>query len=253
MPVVKDTTLYREPGRHTYMDARNVDFHHAAILDKILEVVGLKPGDHVVEIGAGSGRYSELLLAKGFRVTAVEPDPVLYEKSLSRLGQRPALRTICAGVGELPSDLGEIHGLCGFHVLHHLDIDALQKLKDDINQLSASNANFRGWFFLEPNPFNVLYPLQISVQPGMNWREERGIWNLERYRRLPWTFRYACGFLPPQICRILPTKILQAVSTSIWRRRLPWMLYEILGGRSENGVTGNDPNDRVAYSKHTGS
>jgi hypothetical protein len=31
------------------------------------------------------------------------------------------------------------------------------------------------------------------------------------------------------------------------------MLYEILGGRSENGVTSNDPNDRVAYSKHTGS
>jgi SAM-dependent methyltransferase len=229
---MNESTLYREPARHTYMDASNSDLHHRAILNNVLDYVGLHPGDHVIEVGSGSGRYSELLLAAGLKVTAIEPDPVLYEKSLTRLSRHANLRIVCAGVGELPEDLEPIHGLCGFHVLHHLNASALDRLRGDINRIvSTANSHFRGWFFVEPNPFNILYPLQISAHPSMRWREERGIWNQERYRRLPWTFRFASGLMPPQVCRILPGALLERLPNQLWKKRLPWALSEIFGAR----------------------
>lgn len=227
----ENTTLYRDPARHTYMDASNADRHHEAILHNVLAHVGLRAGDHVVEVGSGSGRYSELLLAAGLRVTAIEPDRVLYEKSLARLSARPNLRIVRAGVGELPADLDPVHALCGFHVLHHLDAGALDRLKADIDHIAARHAFFRGWFFIEPNPFNVLYPVQITIQPGMKWREERGIWTQTRYRRLPWNFRLAAGLIPPQLCRIIGPALLDRVPNRLWKTRLPWALYEIFGAR----------------------
>lgn len=229
---MNESTLYRDPASHTYMDASNSDGHHKGILDNVLAYIGLRPGDHVIEVGSGSGRYSELLLAAGLKVTAIEPDQVLYEKSLTRLSGYPNLRIVRAGVGELPEGLEPIHALCGFHVLHHLDANALDRLKTDIDRIALKeNSSFRGWFFIEPNPFNILYPLQISIQPGMRWREERGIWKHERYRRLPWTFRFGSGLLPPQVCRIVPPPLLSRVPNRLWKKRLPWALYEILGAR----------------------
>lgn len=226
------TTLYEDPARHTYMDASNTDAHHRAVLDNVLAYVGLRPGDHVIEVGSGSGRYSELLLAAGLRVTAIEPDQVLYEKSLARLSGHPNLRIVRAGVGELPGDLDPVQALCGFHVLHHLDTRALDRLRGDIDWFSSRRgSNFRGWFFVEPNPFNALYPVQITVQPGMKWREERGIWTQARYLRLPWNFRLAAGLMPPQLCRLIRPALLKRVPSGPWKSRLPWALYEILGAR----------------------
>lgn len=240
----ESTTLYRDPERHTYMDASNADGHHKAILDNVLAYIGLRPGDHVIEVGSGSGRYSELLLAAGLKVTAIEPDRVLYEKSLARLSTHPNLRIVRAGVGELPEDLEPLHALCGFHVLHHLDASALDRLKADIDQIASnSNSSFRGWFFVEPNPFNILYPLQISMHPGMKWREERGIWTQERYQRLPWNFRFASGLMPPQLCRIVHPALLKRVPSRLWKKRLPWALYEILGARMHNNNSAEVPSN----------
>ncbi|WP_271520216.1 class I SAM-dependent methyltransferase [Bradyrhizobium sp. CCBAU 53380] len=228
----ESSTLYQNPARHTYMDASNTDGHHRSILDNVLTYVGLRPGDHVIEVGSGSGRYSELLLAAGLRVTAIEPDHVLYEKSLARLSTRSNIRIVRAGVGELPSDLEPVDAVCGFHVLHHLDANSLDRLKTDIDQIaSRQDSHFRGWFFVEPNPFNILYPVQITMHPGMKWREERGIWAQARYRRLPWNFRLAAGLIPPQLCRLIRPALLRRVPNRLWETRVPWALYEVFGAR----------------------
>lgn len=224
-------TLYSEPQRHKYMDESNFDLHHRSLLANILQFYGLHRGDHVLEIGCGSGRYSELLMAAGLRVTALEPDPVLFEKCSARLADYPEFKVIQRGVGEIPQGLPPVSGVCGFHVLHHLDGFHLDRLRMDIAQVAHSSQIFSGWFFVEPNPYNPLYPIQIATSPSMRWSEERGIWSLERYRRLAWSSRMSAGLLPPQVCRKLPERVLARTPNSLSRVRFPWALYEIIGAR----------------------
>jgi SAM-dependent methyltransferase len=53
----------------------------------------------VADVGAGTGKLTGLLLARGLRVTAVEPDPAMLAV-LTRT--HPAAEPVAAGAGELP-------------------------------------------------------------------------------------------------------------------------------------------------------
>ena len=169
------TTTYQEPEKHTYLDAQIVDEHHARILDNLLRMLNIKAGDRVMEIGAGSGRQSKLLLDRGLRVVALEPDPFLAGKLRERLSSEQNLEILEGAAGAdlpFPDDLRLV---CGFHVLHHLDTQTLKNLKESFELLRRKQP-FAGWFFLEPHPHNLLYPLQILITPGMQFKEEKGIW-----------------------------------------------------------------------------
>lgn len=51
----------------------------AALLDRLIAHVGVGPGDPVTDLGAGTGISAGLLAARGFKVTAVEPNPAMRE------------------------------------------------------------------------------------------------------------------------------------------------------------------------------
>src|SRR5881392_4511111 len=57
--------------------AAEYDRHRPAypdeLIDRACQVAGLGRGDHVLEVGCGSGQLTRALLARGLRVTAVEP------------------------------------------------------------------------------------------------------------------------------------------------------------------------------------
>lgn len=46
----------------------------AGLVDALVAHVGIKPGDAVADLGARTGLFTELLVARGLRVTAVEPN-----------------------------------------------------------------------------------------------------------------------------------------------------------------------------------
>lgn len=46
-----------------------------AAIDEALAYAGVEPGGRVVEVGAGTGKATRLLAARGLRVLALEPDP----------------------------------------------------------------------------------------------------------------------------------------------------------------------------------
>ena len=93
-------------------------------LGNCLAGAGLASGDHVLEVGAGSGRFTHLMVELGLKVHATELSPVLAEAVGSGLEGQVTEVTVC-GMEELPDVLEEpAPAAVGFFMLHHLlDLD----------------------------------------------------------------------------------------------------------------------------------
>ncbi len=48
-----------------------------ALIDELVTIAGVRPGDPALEIGAGTGKATRRLLARGLDVTALEPDAAM--------------------------------------------------------------------------------------------------------------------------------------------------------------------------------
>jgi SAM-dependent methyltransferase len=48
-----------------------------ALIDELVAVAGVRPGDPALEIGAGTGKATRCLVARGLEVTALEPDAAM--------------------------------------------------------------------------------------------------------------------------------------------------------------------------------
>ncbi|MCD9022549.1 class I SAM-dependent methyltransferase [Cohnella silvisoli] len=63
-------------------------------IDYLFEVVGISSQSEVLDIGSGTGIFSELLLDRGTRVTAVEPNDAMREAALLALGNNPKYKVV---------------------------------------------------------------------------------------------------------------------------------------------------------------
>lgn len=151
--------------------------HHVEVL---LEAMELPAGSRVLEVGAGLGRHAFLLLEMGLQVEGLELSPFLVASYKEFAGQRPLFPMHCGDIHSLPPELeGRFDAVVGFFVLHHLP--DLPRAFASMKVLLKPGGRVG---FVEPNPLNPLYYLQILLTPGMSWKAERGILNTHAPRLL---------------------------------------------------------------------
>jgi SAM-dependent methyltransferase len=89
------------------------------LVTRACELAGLRRGDHVLEIGCGTGQLTRSLVARGLRVTAVEPGDQLIEQARASLSDPDAVRFLHTRFedAELPRHLPAVFSAAAFHWL----------------------------------------------------------------------------------------------------------------------------------------
>jgi len=87
----------------------------------IVAGAGLAPGSRVLEIGCGTGLFTEMFARSGARIVAVDISPELLEKARQRHLPSPQVRFIEKRFEECDLD-GPFDAVIGSSVLHHLDL-----------------------------------------------------------------------------------------------------------------------------------
>ena len=100
--------------------------------DLIIAAADLRPGRTVLEIGCGTGMFTEQFAATGARIIAVDVSPDLLAKAIARRlpadrvrfehGRFETLQRTDAAI--LPWAAAGVDAIIGSSVLHHLDIPA---------------------------------------------------------------------------------------------------------------------------------
>ena len=112
--VFNEVAAEYERNRPTYPDA---------LVDRACEVAGIGAGDRVLEIGCGTGQLTRSLLARGLRVTALEPGDRLLgiaEENLKDAGDVDFLHARLEDT-ELPG--GRYEAVFSASAIHWLDPD----------------------------------------------------------------------------------------------------------------------------------
>ena len=108
---------------------------------------GLGPHIHALEIGCGTGLFTEMFARTGARITAIDISPSLLAKAAARNLPHENVRFLEKRFEDCDVD-GPFDAVIGSSVLHHLDIDqALPK----ILELLKNGGVFS---FAEPNMLN---------------------------------------------------------------------------------------------------
>jgi 2-polyprenyl-3-methyl-5-hydroxy-6-metoxy-1,4-benzoquinol methylase len=134
--------------------------------DRRIEMIArgarLKPGMRIVEVGCGTGLFTERLAKLGVHVTAVDLSPDLLDLARGR-GIEPSLVTFVHGRFEevdLPND---VDAVVGSSVLHHLEAaPALARARTIIRSGGAIA-------FAEPNMLNPQIAVQKNVPVVKRW------------------------------------------------------------------------------------
>jgi SAM-dependent methyltransferase len=168
-----------------------------------IDPLGLPNGASVLEIGCGLGRFTDVLLDRGYAVTALDLSAYLTDRLRATLGRSERL-TVVTGRAEDVPDLapGPYDAVVGFFFLHHLP--QLEAVFEAASRVLAPGGRLA---FCEPNAFNPLVYLQVTFTPRMRWKGEPSIPKmrpavvfpmLDRigYREIE-THRY--GMLPPAV------------------------------------------------------
>lgn len=144
--------------------------------DEVIRFGGLHAGECVLEVGCGMGRHARYLAQQGLRVEGLELSPELLERFRFFNAGQYDIPLYCGDILDYSDELrGKFDAVVGFFVLHHL-----QDLPAYFSAMAKMVKPGGRLVFVEPNPYNLLYYLQIFFTPGMAWSAEKGILEMRR-------------------------------------------------------------------------
>lgn len=128
----------------------------------IAEGAGLRPGMRVLEIGCGSGLFTEMFAKSGATIIAVDISPDLLERARARGLPEGQVTFIAKPFEECDVD-GPFDAVIGSSILHHLDFSpALRRMYDLLRPGGVIS-------FAEPNMLNP----QVMAMKKVPWVRER--------------------------------------------------------------------------------
>ena len=200
-------------------------------IDEALAAGQVTRADRILEVGCGMGRYTIPLAERGFRVEGLDMSAVLLDRLKDYGGGRLNVPLHAVDIMNPPAHFdGAFDVVMGFFVLHHIH-DLIPSFAGMARALKPGGR----LVFVEPNPFNPLFYVQIAITPGMRWQGERGIINMRRD-----VIADACsragltgyglrrfGFFPPMIANRPAGRSVERVleRVPIWRPALPFQLF----------------------------
>jgi SAM-dependent methyltransferase len=94
-----------------------------ALVDRACEVAGLAAGAGVLEIGCGTGQLTRSLLARGLRVTAVEPGEQLIARARDQLAGAGEVQFVNARLEEASVPRAHYRAVFSASAIHWVDPD----------------------------------------------------------------------------------------------------------------------------------
>jgi SAM-dependent methyltransferase len=200
-------------------------------VDRLVAFAGLTAGQRVLDVGCGMGRYTFALADRGLAVEGLDLSETLLGRFREFDAGRYGIPLHHGDILDPPKELvGGFDALIGFFTLHHLH--DLSGCLDAMRSLTKPGGRI---VFLEPNPLNPLYYVQMLVVPGMSWSGDKGLLAM-REREVFEAMRTAglvepalerFGFLPPfAVNRRWGPSIEDALErVQLWRRLLPFQLF----------------------------
>ncbi len=130
-----------------------------ALIDQACEVGGLGPGATVLEIGCGTGQLTRSLLARGLRVTAIEPGERLIARARDQLGN--------AGEVEFINRRLEEASLPHAHYSAAFSASAIHWVAPDVSWRSIADALVDGGTLALVSYFGLLEPRSAGDQQAL--------------------------------------------------------------------------------------
>jgi SAM-dependent methyltransferase len=121
----------------------------------IADAARLGPGVRVLEVGCGTGFFSEIFSAAGCDLTAIDISPELLERARQRGPLN--VRFEVQDIERLPYPDGSFDAAVGVRVLHHLDLEVAFS---EIGRVLRSGGRIS---FCEPNMLNPQIMIQKNV------------------------------------------------------------------------------------------
>lgn len=199
--------------------------------DVMCDFAHIERGNRVLELGCGLGRYTMLLAEAGVAVEGLDLSPQLLEQLQAHNAGRYEIPTHGFDIIDAPQELyGTFDAVIGFFVLHHVhDLEACLSVATQLVKPGGRVA------FLEPNPMNPLYYIQIAFTPEMRWPAERGMLKMTEKDMFPLMRRAGLddlqlrrfGLFPPHITNLkLGAKIETKLDPLVpWHGFHPFQLF----------------------------
>ena len=93
------------------------------LIDRAGQAAGLRPGASVLEIGCGTGQLTRSLLARGLRVTAVEPGQELIARARARLDHAGEVQFVGARLEDAALPNAHYAAVFSASAIHWIDPD----------------------------------------------------------------------------------------------------------------------------------